>query len=67
MILVLVLQAQGAGSVAGSQPPLFPVCADWCVQRVGAEECIRMLDELVDSGLYVDALTPERLSFPQQC
>lgn len=30
------------------------------LKRVGAEECLRILDELVDSGLYIDSLTLRR-------
>jgi predicted nucleic acid-binding protein len=30
------------------------------LKRLEAEECLRMLDELVESGLYVDALTLTR-------
>jgi predicted nucleic acid-binding protein len=30
------------------------------LKRVGAEECLRILDELIDSGLYVDSPTLRR-------
>jgi len=30
------------------------------LRRIGPEECLRILDELVDSGLYADSLTLRR-------
>lgn len=42
---------------AGTLFLLFKLLA---LKRVGAEECLRILDELVDSGLYVDSPTLRR-------